>query len=126
MIPEDLLYTADHEWVRVEGRTARVGITDFAQSALGDVVFVQPPGVGDALAAGVACGEIESTKSVSDIYAPITGTVTARNEALDSSPELVNSSPYGDGWLIEVALADGATLDALLTPSAYTELTTRG
>lgn len=105
--PDDLGYTAEHEWVRVTDSTARVGITGYAQDALGDVVFVTLPDVGAAVTAGETCGEVESTKSVSDLYAPVSGTVTARNDALDGSPELVNSDPYGEGWMFEVQLADG-------------------
>lgn len=120
-VPDDLRYTAEHEWVRVsEGsNTVRVGITDYAQEALGDVVYVSLPEVGAALTAGAAFGEVESTKSVSDLYAPVAGTVTARNDALESTPELVNSDPYGEGWVVEIELADGADLSALLDAAAY-------
>src|SRR5919206_4315087 len=106
MIPNDLRYTAEHEWVRRldDGNRVRVGITDYAQGALGDIVFVQLPELGARLEAGRPAGEVESTKSVSDVYAPVTGVVAARNEALDASPELVNSDPYGEGWLFEVTL----------------------
>ena len=110
-IPPDLHYTADHEWVRRTGDdTVRVGITDFAQSALGDVVFVQLPDVGDELNAGEAFGEVESTKSVSDLYAPVSAKVVAVNGDLDGTPELVNSEPYGAGWLIDLQV-DAAALD---------------
>lgn len=119
MIPEDLLYTRQHEWVRRDGDTVRIGITDYAQQALGDVVFVQQPAVGDAVAAGGPCGEIESTKSVSDVFAPVDGTVSARNEKLGSAPELVNRAPYDDGWLVEVQLQPGAELSDLLSPAEY-------
>jgi glycine cleavage system H protein len=125
VIPEDLRYTEAHEWVRDLGEgVVRVGITDHAQSQLGDVVFVQLPAVGDAVSAGGAVGEVESTKSVSDIFAPVSGTVVAVNDALADSPELVNSGPYDDGWMVEVRLADdaGAPLDDLLDPAAYREL----
>lgn len=105
--PDDLGYTAEHEWVRLTDGTARVGITGYAQDALGDVVFVTLPDVGATVTAGQTCGEVESTKSVSDLYAPVSGTVTTRNDALDGSPELVNSDPYGEGWMFEVQLADG-------------------
>lgn len=120
-VPDDLRYTAEHEWVRVsEGsNNVRVGITDYAQEALGDVVYVSLPEVGAALTAGAAFGEVESTKSVSDLYAPVAGTVTARNDALESTPELVNSDPYGEGWVVEIELADGADLSALLDAAAY-------
>ncbi len=108
MIPEDLQYTKDHEWVRAEGDTVRVGVTDYAQDALGDIVFVTLPDAGAQVTAGETCGEVESTKSVSDLYAPVSGTVVERNEALDSSPELVNSDPYGDGWMLTIRVADAA------------------
>jgi glycine cleavage system H protein len=125
VIPDDLHYTEAHEWVRDLGEgVVRVGITDHAQSQLGDVVFVQLPAVGDAVSAGGAVGEVESTKSVSDLYAPVTGTVTAVNDALADSPELVNSGPYDSGWMVEVRLADdaGAPFDNLLDPAAYRDL----
>jgi glycine cleavage system H protein len=125
VIPEDLRYTDAHEWVRDLGEgVVRIGITDHAQSQLGDVVFVQLPTVGDAVSAGGAVGEVESTKSVSDIYAPVSGTITAVNDALADSPELVNSGPYDDGWMLEVRLADGADapFDDLLDPAAYRQL----
>ena len=118
-IPDDLRYTAEHEWVRVEGSTARVGITDFAQDSLGDVVLVQLPDIGLDVVAGASVSEIESTKSVSDIYAPVTGVVGAVNDALADRPELVNESPYGDGWMFEIELADAAELDALLDAATY-------
>jgi glycine cleavage system H protein len=104
VIPEDLQYTKDHEWLRTEGDTVRVGVTDYAQDALGDIVFVTLPEAGTQVRAGETCGEVESTKSVSDIYAPVTGTVVERNDALDASPELVNSDPYGDGWMLAIRL----------------------
>ncbi len=126
LVPSDLYYTAEHEWVRRTGPdTVRVGITDFAQAALGDVVFVQLPAAGTGVAAGEAFGEVESTKSVSDLYAPITASVSAVNAELDANPQLVNSDPYGAGWLLElqVASADSAALDqslsGLLTADAY-------
>jgi glycine cleavage system H protein len=118
--PEDLRYTPEHEWVRSgDGGVVRVGITSFAQDALGDVVYVSLPTVGDTLAAGDACGEVESTKSVSDLYAPLSGEVTGVNEALDSSPELVNSDPYGEGWMYELRLDDTSQVDGLLDQAAY-------
>lgn len=122
-IPADLRYTAEHEWVRVTGDgTVRVGITDFAQSSLGDVVYVQLPEVGTEVTAGESFGEVESTKSVSDLYAPITAKVTAVNGELEANPQLVNSDPYGQGWLLELE-ADGDTLEqglaALLDADAY-------
>jgi glycine cleavage system H protein len=122
VIPEDRRYTAEHEWL-VAGETVKVGITDFAQDSLGDIVYVQLPDVGTEVKAGESLGEIESTKSVSDIYAPITGTVVARNEQLGDSPELVNSDPYGEGWLIEIRPEDPKAADGLLDASAYRELT---
>jgi glycine cleavage system H protein len=123
-IPPDLHYTAEHEWVRRSGDdTARVGITDFAQSALGDVVFVQLPDVGADLTAGDSFGEVESTKSVSDLYAPVSGKVTAVNGDLEANPELVNSDPYGAGWLLDIQVSDAAELDSaistLLDADAY-------
>jgi glycine cleavage system H protein len=123
-IPPDLHYTAEHEWVRRSGEdTVRVGITDFAQSALGDVVFVQLPDVGSQVTAGESFGEVESTKSVSDLFAPVSGTVSAVNGDLDGSPQLVNSDPYGSGWLVDVQVPDAAELEsaisALLDPEAY-------
>lgn len=119
MIPEDLRYTKDHEWVRAEGDTVRIGVTDYAQDALGDIVFVTLPEVGAQVSAGETCGEVESTKSVSDLYAPVSGTVVERNDALDTSPELVNSDPYGDGWMLVVRPDDVASVDGLLDAAAY-------
>lgn len=122
MFPDDLKYTAEHEWVRTPGESAgsvRIGITDYAQDALGDIVYVQLPEVGDAVTAGGAVGELESTKSVSDVYSPVTGEVVARNDALEATPELVNSDPYGAGWLFEVAVADGAETSELLDATTY-------
>jgi glycine cleavage system H protein len=125
VIPEDLRYTEAHEWVRDLGDgVVRIGITDHAQSQLGDVVFVQLPAVGDTVTAGAAVGEVESTKSVSDIYAPVSGTVVAVNDSLENSPELINSGPYQAGWMMDVRLADdAAALGDLLDASAYGELT---
>jgi glycine cleavage system H protein len=119
--PDDLKYTREHEWIRLIGSTARVGITSYAQEALGDIVFVSLPDVGDEVQAGESFGEVESTKSVSEIYAPAAGEVTARNEALAGAPELINSDPYGDGWLVEVALADATGVEGLLTADEYAE-----
>ncbi|USQ77907.1 glycine cleavage system protein GcvH [Ornithinimicrobium cryptoxanthini] len=120
--PEDLRYTSDHEWIRDQGEgVVRVGITSYAQDALGDVVYASLPAVGDELAVGDACGEVESTKSVSDIYAPLAGEVVAVNEALDATPELLNSDPYGEGWMMEIKLANEADLDGLLDAGAYRE-----
>ena len=123
MIPEDLRYSSDHEWVRTTGEgTVRVGITDYAQNSLGDIVFVQMPEPGTTIAPGDSIGEVESTKSVSDIFAPVTGTVVSRNDALDSTPELVNSDPYGDGWMLEIELSDPAELSDLLDAAGYAEV----
>ncbi|HWU20857.1 MAG TPA: glycine cleavage system protein GcvH [Nocardioides sp.] len=122
MNPADLKYTAEHEWVRDPGTadgSVRVGITDYAQDALGDIVYVSLPEVGAAVTAGQPCGELESTKSVSDVYAPLTGEVVARNDALDTTPELVNSDAYGEGWLFEIVPADRGDLDGLLDAAAY-------
>jgi len=118
--PEDLRYTREHEWVRDEGGgRVRVGITDYAQDALGDVVYADIPDVGASVTAGQPFGEVESTKSVSDVYAPLTGTVAERNSMLDGHPELVNGSPYGDGWLVVLDVADAAQLGQLLDAAAY-------
>ena len=122
--PEHLKYTPDHEWIETKaGNTVRVGITDFAQQQLGDVVFVQLPEVGATVAAKDSVGEVESTKSVSEIYAPVGGEVTAVNEALNSEPELINSDPFGDGWMFEVRIDDDSALGDLLDAAAYGELT---
>lgn len=130
MPPADLKYTAEHEWVQVLGVGAdavlRVGITAYAQEALGDVVFVTLPAVGTTVVAGQACGEVESTKSVSDVYAPVSGTVRACNEQLEAAPELINTDPYGAGWMVEFTPADGAEVafagPTLLSEAAYTAL----
>ena len=122
MYPDDLKYTSEHEWVRVPGESqgsVRIGITDYAQDALGDIVYVSLPEVGETVEAGTAVGELESTKSVSDIYAPVTGEVVARNEGLDSTPEIVNSDPYGGGWLIEIVPSDASQLEGLLDAASY-------
>lgn len=122
MYPEDLKYSSEHEWVRSPGESenaVRVGITHFAQDALGDIVYVALPEVGSEIVSGTTVGELESTKSVSDVYAPVTGKVVACNEALDGTPELVNSDPYGEGWLFEVVLADPASLDGLMDAASY-------
>jgi glycine cleavage system H protein len=119
--PEDLRYTAEHEWVRLtdDGSTAQIGITDYAQDALGDIVYVQLPDVGDEVSAGSPMGELESTKSVSDLFAPVSGTVKSRNEDLDAQPELVNSDPYGAGWVVEIAVSDPSQLDGLMSAADY-------
>ncbi|HET8588384.1 MAG TPA: glycine cleavage system protein GcvH [Nakamurella sp.] len=127
MIPDDLRYSSDHEWVRATNEgTVRVGITDYAQNSLGDIVFVQMPEPGTEVEAGDALGEVESTKSVSDVLAPVSGTVTARNDALDSTPELINSDPYGDGWMIEIELSDTSSMDDLLDATGYAEVIGEG
>lgn len=124
MTPEDLKYTDEHEWLaKTEGSTVRVGITDYAQDQLGDVVFVELPKVGEKVEAGAPLGEVESTKSVSEIFAPISGAVTAVNSALDGAPELINSDPYGEGWIVEIAADDASALDALMDAAAYQALT---
>jgi glycine cleavage system H protein len=122
VFPDDLRYTSEHEWVRSPGKgssAVRVGITDFAQDALGDIVYVSLPEVGTEVTSGTPVGELESTKSVSDVYAPLSGTVTAVNEALDGTPELVNSDPYGEGWLFELEPTEAAAMEALMDAAAY-------
>ncbi|MFL6172512.1 MAG: glycine cleavage system protein GcvH [Marmoricola sp.] len=122
MFPDDLKYTAEHEWLRTPGESAgsvRIGITDYAQDALGDIVYVQLPEVGTAVSAGDAVGELESTKSVSDVYSPVSGEVVARNDALDATPELVNNDPYGEGWLFEVAVSEGVETSDLMDAATY-------
>jgi glycine cleavage system H protein len=120
-IPDDCRYLDSHEWVRVDGETAQVGISDFAQDELGDVVFVELPSEGDDLTQGDSFGVVESIKAVSDLYAPVSGTVTEANEALFDDPELINDDPYGDGWLLTVELDDESELDDLLSPDQYRE-----
>jgi glycine cleavage system H protein len=117
--PEELRYTAEHEWVRQGGDAVRVGITGYAQEALGDIVFISLPDDGTRVKAGQPCGEVESTKSVSEIYAPVTGTVIARNPALEEAPELANADPYGEGWMFEVRPDDPAEVDTLLSAAEY-------
>jgi glycine cleavage system H protein len=122
--PDDLKYTQEHEWVRSPGESEgslRVGITHYAQDQLGDIVYVSLPAVGDAVTAGAACGELESTKTVSDVYAPVDGEVVAVNESLDATPELVNSDPYGGGWLYELVPSDAGAVDGLLDAATYQE-----
>ena len=120
-IPNELSYTKEHEWVSCENLTFTMGITEYAQAALGDIVYVQLPKVGEAVVAGKVCGEVESTKSVSDIYAPVTGTIVAINDALSNSPETINSDPYGGGWLAKIEVV--AAPSDLLTAAQYGELT---
>ena len=122
-IPDDLRYSEEHEWVRVEGARVRIGITDYAQDALGDIVFIDLPEVGSRVEVGGQLGEVESTKSVSEIYAPLSGTVASVNDALANAPETINQDPYGEGWICELELAAGADPDALLSAAAYAELT---
>lgn len=124
-IPDDRRYSSDHEWIRREGDTAvvTVGITDFAQDSLGDVVFVEIPDVGGSVKAADTVTEVESTKSVSDIYAPVDGTITAVNDSLDDQPELLNSDPYGDGWICSIEMSDPSQYDALLDAAGYRSLT---
>ena len=125
-VPSELRYSREHEWVRVDGDVARIGITDFAQESLGDVVFVQLPDVGLDVVAGASAAEIESTKSVSDVYVPVSGAVRAVNDALVGAPELVNQDPYGEGWILDIALSDTSELDGLLDAAAYNELIGEG
>ncbi len=122
MIPEDLFYSEEHEWVRVDDEIATVGITDFAQGQLGDIVYVELPAVGDRVEAGAVIGELESTKSVSDIFSPLSGEVVARNESLDGGPEVINSDPYGEGWLIKLRPLDDDPTSGLLEAEAYAAL----
>ncbi|MBW3609931.1 MAG: glycine cleavage system protein GcvH [Actinomycetota bacterium] len=121
-VPDDLRYSPDHEWVRIESNRARVGITEYAQDALGDVVFVQVPSVGAAVTAGSSVGEVESTKSVSEVYAPLTGTVVEVNDELGDAPERLNDDPYGGGWICVIDPADPTELDRLLDADGYREL----
>ena len=118
-IPDDLKYSKDHEWIRLSGSIARVGITDYAQDALGDVVFVQLPESGKKVSAGQSCSEVESTKSVSDIYVPVSGSITNINNLLSDSPNLINTDPYGDGWIMEIEVSDLISVAELLDASAY-------
>ena len=117
--PEDIRYTSEHEWIRVEGEEAVVGITDYAQSELGEIVFVDVPTLGEEVAQGAVFGSIEAVKTVSDLNMPATGEVLAVNEALDAQPELVNNDPYGEGWIIRIRLKDAAELDNLMDAAAY-------
>ena len=121
-VPDDLKYSSDHEWIRAEGNRIHVGITDYAQDALGDVVFVQVPDQGAVVAAGAGISEVESTKSVSDIYAPVAGTIIEVNDELDGSPEKLNADPYGEGWICVMEIDDPAALEGLLDAEAYRKL----
>ncbi len=122
-IPADLRYSSDHEWARADGDVVRIGITDYAQDALGDVVYVALPSVGTTFEAGAALGEVESTKSVSEIYAPVSGVVSAVNDTLSNSPELINTEPYGGGWICEITVSSRDAYDALLDADGYRSLT---
>ena len=119
MYPDDLKYTKEHEWARLEGNVIRVGITHYAQDALGDIVYIDLPGPGTQVAAGQAMGEVESTKSVSDIYSPVTGSISERNAELEDAPELVNQEPYGTGWMVLIEPSNPAELDGLLSAADY-------
>ena len=118
-VPDDLRYTADHEWVRLEDGKARIGITDYAQDALGDVVFVQLPEPGATVKAGDSFSEVESTKSVSDLYSPVSGVITERNTRLEDAPELINQDPHGDGWMVVIEISEASDFDQLLTAEDY-------
>jgi glycine cleavage system H protein len=122
MYPEELKYTKEHEWARTENGIIRVGITHFAQDALGDIVYVDLPSPGTQVSAGQPFGEVESTKSVSDIYSPVTGSITERNARLEESPEIVNQDPYGDGWMVLIEPSNPSEVEALLTSAQYQEL----
>jgi glycine cleavage system H protein len=122
MYPPELKYTEEHEWARIEGDRATVGITDYAQEALGDIVYIDLPPVGTAVTAGQAFGEVESTKSVSDIYSPVTGTIVERNDELDKAPEVVNTDPYGQGWFVIIELGTPTETVTLLDAQAYSDL----
>jgi glycine cleavage system H protein len=121
-VPQDLKYTQDHEWIRVDGDFAFVGITDFAQSNLGDIVFLEIETVGESLSKGEAFGNIEAVKAVEELYMPVSGEVMEINPVLETSPEVVNKDPYGEGWMVKIKLSDSTELDTLLTPDAYTTL----
>lgn len=123
LVPEDLYYSEEHEWLRVEGDIAIIGITDFAQDQLGDIVYVDLPDVGDTVGVGAVVGELESTKSVSDLYSPVSGEVIARNAELDGSAELINTDPYGEGWLFKVRVAGDDVTEGLLSPQEYQAIT---
>jgi glycine cleavage system H protein len=122
-VPEDLHYSKDHEWVRVEGNIASIGITDYAQNSLGDVVYVELPKVGEDFAANESFGSVESVKAVSEVFSPISGTVAEVNESLNDEPEKVNGDPYGDGWMIKVNMSSPGEVDSLLTAAEYEDFT---
>ncbi|HPU13895.1 MAG TPA: glycine cleavage system protein GcvH [Aeromicrobium sp.] len=123
MIPEDLFYSPEHEWVRIEEDVAIVGITDFAQEQLGDIVYVDLPAEGEEVSSGSVVGELESTKSVSDVFTPVSGLVIARNESLDGAPEVINSDPYGEGWLLKIRLSEDDATEGLMSSQEYSALT---
>lgn len=122
-IPQELRYTKEHEWISGTGPIVKVGITDFAQAALGDIVYIQLPKVGDTVKADAVCGEVESTKSVSEIYSPLSGNIVSVNESLNSQPEIINGDPYGSGWICEIEVADVSAINGLLTAQQYSEIT---
>jgi glycine cleavage system H protein len=122
-IPQELRYTKEHEWISGTGPIVKVGITDFAQAALGDIVYIQLPKVGDTVKADAVCGEVESTKSVSEIYSPLSGKIVSVNESLNSQPEIINGDPYGSGWICEIEVADVSAINGLLTAQQYSEIT---
>jgi glycine cleavage system H protein len=126
MVPKDLRYTKDHEWVRLDGSRATIGITEYAADQLGDIVFVELPEAGRALSQGAVFGVVESVKAVSDLFAPVSGAVVEANAALSGEPELVNSAPYGAGWMLTLEVTDPAEVDALLDPTAYDALIAEG
>jgi glycine cleavage system H protein len=122
-IPQELRYTKEHEWISGTGPIVKVGITDFAQAALGDIVYIQLPKVGNTVKADAVCGEVESTKSVSEIYSPLSGKIVSVNESLNSQPEIINGDPYGSGWICEIEVADVSAINGLLTAQQYSEIT---
>jgi glycine cleavage system H protein len=122
-IPQELRYTKEHEWISGTGPIVKVGITDFAQAALGDIVYIQLPKVGDTVKADAVCGEVESTKSVSEIYSPLSGKIVSVNESLNSQPEIINGDPYGSGWICEIEVPDVSAINGLLTAQQYAEIT---
>ena len=122
-IPQELRYTKEHEWISGTGLIVKIGITDFAQAALGDIVYIQLPKVGDTVKADAVCGEVESTKSVSEIYSPLSGKIVSVNESLNSQPEIINGDPYGSGWICEIEVADVSAINGLLTAEQYSEIT---
>ena len=122
-IPQELRYTKEHEWISGNGPVVKIGITDFAQAALGDIVYIQLPKVGDSVKADAVCGEVESTKSVSEIYSPLNGKIISVNENLNSQPEIINGDPYGSGWICEIEVSDISAIAGLLTAAQYAEIT---